>query len=703
MATQILLKRGEGAPLPTDLEVSELAIDTLTGDVYTKLDDGEITLIGGTGEGGGGAVVSEDIPLNPSEGDLWYCTKDDQEGLYLFSNGIWFETVEPGPQGEQGPAGEASDLNITFDGEKGWEFIANGRKRVSISTTGSLLVDKNVEALRDLKAWKGVWSEEDITAKGNMKAADFLDADGNSIIGTGGGGGISYTTETSDYTLAASQGVIADTTGGTFVVTLPLTPSEGDQVVVADGGDWSTTNLTVAPNGSTIEGVASDLTMDVGGLSITMVYDGTTWQLYPATGTSGSAGATTLDQVTAAGNTTTNDITVGNLTSTGIDDNATATAITIDASGLVNLSGSIEATTAYRAYDSVGAAYRNVLRYDNGNLRLETGSMGTEAITAFAGGQERLRIDNVGNVGIGTDVPDGKLSVFSASAGNVSADADADELVLENSGNVGLSLLTASTGESSIYFGNPGSGGQKDFSLKYYHESHPDTAKRRSFTFNSASQQLMCVNNSGNVLVGTDQIRLTEFSQTDSGINLLGQSGQKGQIQAQTSGATTLMLSRRSSDGDIVEFRKDGENVGTIGTSATVTYMMYYPSTGIRGGSSGMIPATTNGEAEDNTKDWGSPAYRFRNGYFGGTVTSTRMLADRVIQNGAPVIDAKGLISTLSTLRKATMDETTLEGLRDSIGNAIGGLIEKFEAEIAAMPAPEPEVSTMPTLEEEQE
>jgi hypothetical protein len=66
-------------------------------------------------------------------------------------------------------------------------------------------------------------------------------------------------------------------------------------------------------------------------------------------------------------------------------------------------------------------------------------------------------------------------------------------------------------------------------------------------------------------------------------------------------------------------------------------------------------------------------------------------------QNGAPVIDAKGLISTLSTLRNATKDETTLEGLRDSIGNAIGGLIEKFEAEIAAMPAPE--TGTMETLQ----
>jgi hypothetical protein len=63
--------------------------------------------------------------------------------------------------------------------------------------------------------------------------------------------------------------------------------------------------------------------------------------------------------------------------------------------------------------------------------------------------------------------------------------------------------------------------------------------------------------------------------------------------------------------------------------------------------------------------------------------------------NGTPKIGYQELITTLVTLRNATQDETTLEGLRDSIGNAIGGLIEKFEAEIAAMPAPEiPEAST---------
>jgi len=59
--------------------------------------------------------------------------------------------------------------------------------------------------------------------------------------------------------------------------------------------------------------------------------------------------------------------------------------------------------------------------------------------------------------------------------------------------------------------------------------------------------------------------------------------------------------------------------------------------------------------------------------------------------NGTPKIGYSELITTLVTLRNATQDETTLEGLRDSIGNAIGGLIEKFEQEIATMPAEDSE------------
>jgi hypothetical protein len=75
----------------------------------------------------------------------------------------------------------------------------------------------------------------------------------------------------------------------------------------------------------------------------------------------------------------------------------------------------------------------------------------------------------------------------------------------------------------------------------------------------------------------------------------------------------------------------------------------------------------------------GSDEWRFE----GGNVVGGGLRFDSIVQDGSPVIDAKGLISTLSTLRNATKDETTLEGMRDALADAIGGLIENLEHEIA--------------------
>ena len=54
--------------------------------------------------------------------------------------------------------------------------------------------------------------------------------------------------------------------------------------------------------------------------------------------------------------------------------------------------------------------------------------------------------------------------------------------------------------------------------------------------------------------------------------------------------------------------------------------------------------------------------------------------------NRDPIIGAKRLISTLTTLRNATRDEATLEGLRDALSDAIGGIVQNLEHEISTMP-----------------
>ena len=115
------------------------------------------------------------------------------------------------------------------------------------------------------------------------------------------------------------------------------------------------------------------------------------------------------------------------LTSNGIDDNATATAMTLDASGNVGIGtstvtpytnlvttgigGSQGGVLDFHA-SAVGTGFNRVAQIYGGNSGfLSFGTGASDSIT------ERLRIDASGNVGIGTSSPQAKLHVSNGSAG----------------------------------------------------------------------------------------------------------------------------------------------------------------------------------------------------------------------------------------------------------------------------------------------
>jgi len=91
-------------------------------------------------------------------------------------------------------------------------------------------------------------------------------------------GGTSWqAVKTANYTAVAGQGVFCNTTSGSFTLTLPSSPTIGDEVSFVDyAGTFDSNALTIGRNSEKINGAAADLTVAVERAANTLVYtDGT--------------------------------------------------------------------------------------------------------------------------------------------------------------------------------------------------------------------------------------------------------------------------------------------------------------------------------------------------------------------------------------------------------------------------------------------
>jgi hypothetical protein len=92
-----------------------------------------------------------------------------------------------------------------------------------------------------------------------------------------GGGTQWQSVKTGAYTASAGQGVFANTTSSAFTVTLPASPSLGDEVTIVDyAGTFDSNALTVGRNSEKILGAAEDLTVSTERASFTLVYTDST-------------------------------------------------------------------------------------------------------------------------------------------------------------------------------------------------------------------------------------------------------------------------------------------------------------------------------------------------------------------------------------------------------------------------------------------
>lgn len=103
----------------------------------------------------------------------------------------------------------------------------------------------------------------------------------STIQTTAATGGSSFTVKTANYTAVSGDNILANTSGGSFTITLPASPSTGATVYIQDSGNaFLAFPLTVARNGNTIMGLSENMIAAQNGIGFGLTYNGTTWRIY---------------------------------------------------------------------------------------------------------------------------------------------------------------------------------------------------------------------------------------------------------------------------------------------------------------------------------------------------------------------------------------------------------------------------------------
>ena len=121
-----------------------------------------------------------------------------------------------------------------------------------------------------------------------------------------------------------------------------------------------------------------------------------------------------------------------------------------------------------------------------------------------------------------------------------------------------------------------------------------------------AASEKARVDSSGNLLVGQS----SEVNPASA--NVVGASLQAGgQLNLTKDGGTSANFNRKTSDGSIINFRKDGTTVGTIGVNSGLFYIGQGDTTLMFSDAGNqLLPRGTDGASRDNAIDLGSSSNR---------------------------------------------------------------------------------------------
>ena len=320
--------------------------------------------------------------------------------------------------------------------------------------------------------------------------------------------------------------------------------------------------------------------------------------------------------------------------STGIDDNATSTVVTIDSSNNVGIGTSSPISTAslhIQGADGASGSIVNVAANEffidnNGNTGMTLGSSNTgSGGYAFADSDVALR------AGMFYDHSNDQMSFRVASQTRVSIDS---------SGNLLLNTANSPTTTKAIISADYSASGTTNTGITiagrqtgnwWNNGIHALGSSGLVFSTGTtgisgadATNERMRIDSSGNLLVG----------KTATGLDVEGIQIVSGGLSGFTRDAgVALVLNRETDDGNVMQFRKDNSVIGSIGVNSN-DLTIGNNDIGLRFSDSGNLirPHNLTSEVDtDGTTDLGTTSGRFKDlylsggAYLGGTAAANKL------------------------------------------------------------------------------
>ena len=237
-----------------------------------------------------------------------------------------------------------------------------------------------------------------------------------------------------------------------------------------------------------------------------------------------------------------------------------------------------------------------------------------------------VTLSSAGKVGIGTSSPSTKLEIRNDVNATTDLDPTAIKLYNNSDGGSAIEFSNSVAGKSKISFGVTSTGAGTD-----------DTYLGFSTGANASLSERMRIDSSGNLLVGKTSAAIETV-----GINLFG----TGRIISTADGDDVAVLNRKTSDGDIAVFKKDGTTVGSIGSEGGNSLYIAHDDAGLRfsGGSNCIVPCGVAGASSDGLLDLGLSGLRFKDLYLSGKISTNTTTGLSITANA----NNKGLLN-LST------------------------------------------------------